>query len=303
MRVALTGATGFVGRSIVDELLARGHHLTVLARDPGAARLRWSSRLKIFAGNVLDARSLAPAFQGQEAVIHLVGIIHEKGGRSFDEVHRRGTQNVVLSAGKAGVRKYLHMSAMGASPCAPSRYGRSKAAGEDAVRQSPMEWTILRPSVIFGPGDGFVTLLANVIRRSPGFMPVIGPGTVRFMPVSVHEVARVFTDALQMPEITQKSFEVGGPEVLTLNQIQREIASALGKKGKPAVHLPLWWGRALAGALELFPHPPLTRDQLKSMKSDNIADTSETTRFFGPFTDDFREGIRRYITPARDASF
>jgi uncharacterized protein YbjT (DUF2867 family) len=256
-------------------------------------------------GDVLDPISLAAACKGREAVLHLVGIIHEKGRQTFDRMHREAVENALAAAQGAGVRRFLHMSAMGSAEEAPSAYGRSKAAGEKAVRASGLDWTVFRPSIIFGPGDGFVSLLAMIVRRNPAFIPVIGPGTTQFMPVSVYDVARVFADALGRPETAGKSFEVGGPEVFSLNDIYREIAAAVGKPGKPLFHFPIWYGRLLATGFEwaarhgILPDPPLTRDQLLSLSRDSVADVSATELVFGGPWRPFREGIREYLQGGR----
>jgi NADH dehydrogenase len=297
MRIAVTGGTGFVGRSVVNELLRRGHDVRVLARRPDDARSRFNRPVPAVAGDLADGAALASAFAGRDAVVHLVGIINEKEGRSFDEVHRQGTENVVAAAKAAGARRLLHMSAMGSSADAPSEYGRTKAAGEEAVRRSGLDATIFRPSVIFGPGDGFATTLAGVVRLSPLVVPVIGPGTVRFMPVSIRDVARIFAEALEKPETAGRTFELGGPETLSLNEIYREIAAALGHPGKPLVHLPVWYGRILAALMSVLPSPPLTRDQLRSLSRDNVGDTGPTAETFGAPSAKFGEGIREYLRP------
>ncbi|HET7453480.1 MAG TPA: complex I NDUFA9 subunit family protein [Thermoanaerobaculia bacterium] len=297
MKIAITGGTGFVGGRVVDELLRRGHEPVVLAREPDATRSRFNRPVTTVAGSISDVRAIERAVGGSDAVIHLVGVINESEGVAFDEVHRQGPENVVAAMRKAGVRRLLHMSAMGSSADAPSKYGRTKAAGEEAVRRSGLDATIFRPSIIFGPGDGFVTLLAKIVRANPGFIPVIGRGTVRFMPVSVRDVARVFADAIEKPETAGRTFEVGGPETLTLNDIYREIAAAVGKPNKPIVHLPLWWGRVLATAMAVLPEPPLTRDQLRSLTRDNVGDTAATNATFGAPAVRFAEGIREYVRP------
>jgi NADH dehydrogenase len=297
MKITVTGGTGFVGRRIVDELLRRGHEPTVLARDADATRSRFNRPVLTVAGAISDLAAIEGAVRGSDAVIHLVGIIREAEGVSFDEVHRQGTENVVAAMRKAGVRRLLHMSAMGSSSDAPSEYARTKAAGEEAVRRSGLDAAIFRPSIIFGPGDGFVTLLAKIVRANPGFIPVIGPGIVRFMPVSVREVARIFADALEKPETAGRTFEVGGPETLTLNAIYREIAAAVGKPTKPILHLPLWFGGILATAMAVLPEPPLTRDQLRSLTRDNVGDTSAANAAFGAPTLCFADGIREYVRP------
>jgi len=305
MKILVTGGTGFVGTHVVNRLLHRGHAVAVLARDPRKARNRFNRPVEIAEGSVLDRDQVAAAAAGRDAVVHLVGVINEKGGQTFDRMHREATENVVAAAKSAGVRRYLHMSAMGSSDDSPSEYGRTKAAGEKAVRASGLDWTIFRPSIIFGQGDGFVSLLAPIVRMNPGFIPVIGPGTTKFQPVAIEDVARVFADALEKPEAIGRAFEVGGPDVLTLNDIYREIAAAVGKPGKPLLHLPLWYGRVLAGGFEwlarrgVFADPPLTRDQLKSLGRDNAADVSATVALFGGEWKRFRAGIREYLSTGR----
>ena len=302
MKILVTGGTGFVGTHLVNSLSRRGHDVAVLARHPERARNRYNRPVERVRGDVLDGPSLVAALRGRDAVIHLVGIIHEQGTQTFDRMHRLAPENVVAAAREAGVRRLLHMSAMGASEDAPSEYSRTKAAGERAVAQSDLDWTVFRPSIVFGPGDGFVSLLAPIVQKNPLFIPVIGRGETRFQPVSVYDVARVFADALEKPETIGRRFEVGGPDVFTLNEIYREIATVLGKPRKPLVHLPLWWGRILARLFESFArrgwiaHPPLTRDQLKSLSRDNVGDVSETVNVFDGEWREFRTGLREYLT-------
>ena len=301
MKVLVTGGTGFVGTHLVNTLLRRGHAVAVLSRDREATRNRYNLPVEAVAGDVLDRRSLDAALNERDAVIHLVGIIWETGTQTFDRVHRGGVENVIAAMDSAGVRRLLHMSAMGSFEDSPSAYGRTKAAGEKVVRGSRLSWTVFRPSIIFGPGDGFVSLLARIIRGNPVFIPVIGDGTTRFMPVSVYDVARVFADSLEKPETIGKAYEVGGPETFTLNDLYREIAAAVGKGRKRLVHFPLWWGRFLAARFESLARrgwidvPPLTRDQLKSLSRDNTGDTSETVRVFGGEWRALRPGIREYL--------
>ncbi|HTR03298.1 MAG TPA: complex I NDUFA9 subunit family protein [Thermoanaerobaculia bacterium] len=305
MKVLVTGGTGFVGTHLVNRLVHDGHTVAVLARDPRKTRNRYNRPVETSEGDVLDRASLEAAARGRDAVVHLVGVINEKGRQTFDRMHREATENAVAAAEAAGVRRYLHMSAMGSAEDSPSDYGRTKAAGERAVRSSKLDWTIFRPSIVFGPGDGFVSLLAPIVRDNPGFIPVIGDGQTKFQPVSVRDVARVFSDALAKPETVERAFEVGGPEVFTLDTIYREIAAAVGRPGKPLVHFPLWYGRLLAGAFErlarygLLDDPPLTRDQLKSLGRDNVADVSATVAAFGGAWKAFRPGIREYLSTGR----
>jgi NADH dehydrogenase len=303
LKVLVTGGTGFVGTHLVNGLLRGGHSVAVLARHPDAARNRYNRPVESVPGNALDPASLSRACVGRDAVIHLVGVIWENGEQTFDRMHREAPANVVAAMRSAGVRRLLHMSAMGASDDAPSEYGRTKAAGERVVRESGLDWTIFRPSIVFGPGDGFVSLLAGLVRGNPGFIPVIGSGETRFMPVSIRDVVRVFLDSLEKPETIGQTYEVGGTATFTLNEIYRDIALAVGKRKKPLVHFPLWWGRFLAGRFEgaarrgWVEAPPLTRDQLRSLSRDNVGDTAKTDAVFGPATNEFRLGIREYLHP------
>jgi len=305
MKVLVTGGTGFVGTHLVNALLRRGHAVTVLARDPRKTRNRYNRAVATEEGDVLDRESVERAASGQDAVVHLVGIIVEKGPQTFDRMHREAVENVLEAVKAAGVRRYLHMSAMGSSEDAPSEYSRTKAAGERAVRGSGLDWTIFRPSIVFGYGDGFVGLLAPLVRDNPVFVPVIGDGQNRFQPVAVEDVARVFAEALEKRGTVGQTYEVGGPEALTFDQILREIAAAVGKPGKRLVHLPLWYGRVLARLFEglarrgVFADPPLTRDQLKSMSRDNAADVSATVAAFPGEWKRFGPGIRAYLSNGR----
>ena len=302
MKLLVTGGTGFVGTHLVNALVRRGHEVAVLARRADHARNRYNRPVEPRRGDVLDAASLPAAIAGRDAVIHLVGIIHEKGNQTFDRLHREAVENVVAAMSASGVRRLLHMSAVGAAEDSPSEYGRTKAAGERVVRQSGLDWTIFRPSIVFGPGDGFVSLLAPIVDKNPVFIPVIGKGRTRFQPVSVYDVARVFGDALENPNTVGKTFELGGPDIFTLDEIYREIATVLGKRRKPLLHFPIWWGWFLARTFESLARrgwidaPPLTRDQLKSLSRDNVADVAETLAVFDGDWRELRDGMREYLT-------
>ena len=302
MKLLVTGGTGFVGTHLVNALVRRGHEVAVLARRADHARNRYNRPVEPRRGDVLDAASLPAAIAGRDAVIHLVGIIHEKGNQTFDRMHREAVENVVAAMSASGVRRLLHMSAVGAAEDSPSEYGRTKAAGERVVRQSGLDWTIFRPSIVFGPGDGFVSLLAPIVDKNPVFIPVIGKGRTRFQPVSVYDVARVFGDALENPNTVGKTFELGGPDIFTLDEIYREIATVLGKRRKPLLHFPIWWGWFLARTFESLARrgwidaPPLTRDQLKSLSRDNVADVAETLAVFDGDWRELRDGMREYLT-------
>lgn len=302
VKVFVTGGTGFVGQAILRELHAAGYSMRLLVRDPESPRLtalRSMFPLETHRGDVLDAPTLAGALGGVDAVIHLVGIISEIGNATFDNVHRRGTENVVRTAQEAGIRRLVHMSALGARPNAVSRYHQSKWAAEEFVRRSGLDWTIFRPSIIYGLGDGFVNLFARIARRSP-VVPVMGAGQSRFQPVPVEAVALCFVKAIAEPRAVGQTYDLCGAEVVTLDQIVGLILEVTRRR-RLKVRVPLWMARAQAATLEfLFPAllrkaPPLNRDQLVMLQEDNVGNAKPAVDVFGLRPVPFREGIGKYL--------
>src|SRR6476661_312946 len=201
-RILITGGTGFVGSEIRKALADR--ELRLLVRDPSSVRDAGAAEL-------VRGDALEPAMAGVDAVIHLVAIIEESGDKTFDLVIRQGSENVVTEARNAGVRRLVHMSALGAQPNPAYPYLNAKWGAEQAVRQSGLDWTIIRPSVIFGPRDGFVNVLAGLIRRAP-IIPVVGSGESKFQPVAVGEVAAVYRAVLDDPTAIGQTYELDGGE-------------------------------------------------------------------------------------------
>jgi NADH dehydrogenase len=209
MKVFVTGGTGFVGQAVVRQLHEAGHAILLLARNPKAESAQAiASRYgaEVHTGNILDAASLGGALDGAAAVIHLTDIISEVGKSTFEHVHIDGTRNVLAAAKQAGVRRWVHMSALGTRPHAVSRYHQSKWEAEESVRRSGMEFTIFRPSLIYGPGDEFVRLFARIIRLSP-VVPVMGSPSARFQPVPVEAVAAAFAGALGEPKSIGQTYD------------------------------------------------------------------------------------------------
>ena len=248
MKVLVTGGTGFVGTSVVNRLLQRGHAVAVLARDPRKTRNRYNHPVETVAGNVLDPASLAAAVAGRDAVVHLVGIIHEKGDQTFDRMHREATENVIAAADGRG-REALppHERDGQRARTRPPSTGerRPRARRPCAPRASTGRSSGPRSSS--GPATGSCRCSAPIVRSNPGFIPVIGPGTTRFQPVAVSDVARrLRRRAREARDRSARPSRSAAPQVLTLNEMYREIAAAVGKPGKPLLHLPLWYGRILA---------------------------------------------------------
>jgi uncharacterized protein YbjT (DUF2867 family) len=278
MKVFVTGATGFVGGHLLQALTRRGHEITCLVRSTG----RLSIPAREVVGDATRPEGLAEAMAGMEAAIHLVGIIREFPARgiTFHRLHVEATRNVVAAARQAGVARYLHMSSNGARPDAPSLYHRSKWEAEELVRASGLPYTIFRPSVIFGPGGGFVNLLADMIRRSP-VVPVVGNGRYLLQPVSVATVAEGFALALERPQTAGESFEVCGPDRLTYNRVLDLIGEAVGRGHPAKLHLPVWLMRAAAAGLGRFPWFPVTPDQLTMLFEGNLCGVQTFYETFG----------------------
>ena len=294
MKIAVTGGTGFVGSAIVTELLGRGHEVTVLARKPLDTGSDGQKSLRYVQGDVVKGEGLEGLVEGKDAMIHLVGIIREEGENSFDRVHRQGTENVLNEARKAGVRKFVQMSALGTREDAVSTYHRSKWAGEEAVRSSGLDWTIFRPSIIYGPFDSFINMLADIMIKSP-VMPVLGGGGSLMQPVFVKDVARAFTEAVEETWSKGRIYELGGPDILGFKEILKVISEVIDKK-RVFVSVPIAIVDPLVGVFQtLGIQLPVTRDQLIMLKEDNIRKGGDSLDDFSFDFTPFREGIESYL--------
>jgi NADH dehydrogenase len=287
MKVFLTGATGFVGKHMLERLLAEGHALRALVRDPKNASALARPNVELVAGDVAEGTGLDPGMQGCDAVIHLVGIIVEKGKNTFENVHHVGTRNVVEAAKRTGIKRFVQMSAVGVRADGVAAYQTTKWKGEEEVRRSGIPFCILRPSLIFGQGDGFVTQMMETMRSAPLFRPVPGNGKPKFRPISIDDVTACFVRALTAEAATNQTVELGGADELTLNEVLAEIARCAGVR-KPAVHIPLPLMFAGAAALQrLLKNPPVTVDQLRMLREGSTCD-------IGPMKSIFRVNPRGF---------
>ncbi|OLD76859.1 MAG: hypothetical protein AUG87_06890 [Candidatus Rokubacteria bacterium 13_1_20CM_4_70_14] len=293
-RVFVTGATGFVGRAVVQALRGEGYVVRCLVRRGSEPDLRGVGAIERVEGDVLAPQLLDEGMAGCGAVIHLVGIIREHiaTNTTFYRVHVQGTVNVVAAAAAAGVRRYVHMSALGARDGARSRYHQTKWAAEEAVRACALPWTIFRPSVIYGRGDGLVSPLVRLVRRLP-VVPLVGSG--RLQPVPVEQVAQAVARALGLPAAVKQTYEVGGPDVVTLGELVDLIGTALGRRRILKLHVPDAVARVATRTLQALPYFPLTPDQLLMLDEDNVCDPASLPAAFGLEPLPLATGLRRLL--------
>jgi NADH dehydrogenase len=267
------GGSGFVGRHVCEKLARLGWQITVPTRRAvNAAGVQSLPGLTVIEASVHKEADLARLMPGHDAVVNLVAVLHGNEER-FESVHVDLPGKIASAMKRAGVQRLVHISALGADPQGPSMYQRSKARGETVLHNAGLQLTVLRPSVIFGAEDKFLNLFADLQAIAP-FMPLAGSGT-RFAPVWVADVASAVAVCLQKPDTIGQTYELCGPDVLTLGELVKRSGQWAGVnhgRGRPVIGLPMWMGWLQAAAMELAPGEPLmSRDNLASMKVDNVA--------------------------------
>jgi NADH dehydrogenase len=269
---------------MLRRLLEEGHRVRALVRDPDRAvnaSQPKASGVEYIKGDVVSGAGLDEAMKGCDAVIHLVGIIVEKGTNTFAAVHHLGTRNVVEAAKRNGIQRFILMSALGVRADGVAAYQTSKWKGEEEVRNSGIPYCILQPSLIFGPGDGFVTQMMETMRKAPLFRPVPGDGRPRYRPIFIDDVTACFAAALTNSAATNQTIGLGGSDDLSLNEILAEIARWADVR-KPAVHIPMplmFVGAAIAQTV--LSNPPVTVDQLRMLREGSTCDIGPMKRVFG----------------------
>jgi len=271
-RVVVVGASGFVGRYVVRRLAAAGAVVTAVARNAsGAGFLRPMGdvgQIALVDCDIGDTARLGSLLEGSDAVVNAVGILYERGAQKFRALHEDGPATLAALASKTGVRRFVHISALGAAEDAPASYARSKARGEACARAAFRAATILRPSLIFGPEDSFFNRFAAIARLSPA-LPLIGGGATRFAPVYVGDVAAAVIAALDRDDAPGGIYELAGPREASLKELFELMLAEIGRK---RLLLPLPFGLATVAAffLEWAPHPLLTRDQVRLLRRDAV---------------------------------
>ena len=277
--VTIFGGTGFIGRYLVKRLADGGARIRVMSRDPAQAQFLKPmgdvGQIAPIAYDPDDDASVAAAVAGSDAVVNLIGILYERGARSFEAAHVETARRIAAASTAAGVGRLVQVSALGADARSSSAYARSKAAGETAVSEAFPGATIVRPSIVFGPEDDFFNRFAAIARVSP-FLPLIGGGETRFQPVYVGDVAQAIRRIIDEPRTAGRTYELGGPYVYTFRELMELLLHEIDRR---RALVPISWGLAdfQASVLEQLPSPLLTRDQVRLLKQDNVVASDAAT--------------------------
>ncbi|HET7728085.1 MAG TPA: complex I NDUFA9 subunit family protein [Candidatus Limnocylindrales bacterium] len=287
--ILVTGAGGFVGSHVLPALIDAGHRVVALVRTEASAdRVRrrlapeQQSAVDVRIGDVTRRDTLPDAFAGVDAVLHLVALPRDwDGGQTLRLVNTEGTRNVVEAARAAGVRRFVHQGAMGVVDDPALHYASSKARGEAIVAASGLDWTIVKPSLLYGPRDGFFNILAGLVRMSPGMVPLTGSGRARFQPLAIDDLARIVVATFADPATVGGTYELGGPRWWTYREIMDEVLRAMGAR-RLLVPVPVPLIRLVAASAELVRLPfPVATDQLRQLRLDNIGALDGVRAAFG----------------------
>jgi uncharacterized protein YbjT (DUF2867 family) len=278
-RVAVIGASGFIGRYVVKRLAARGDVIAAVMRDIDAGMILQPmgdvGQIARIRASIADEKRLAAALEGSDAIVNLAGILYERGAQRFETVHHEGARRVGRIAADIGAKRVIHISALGAAAGSPSAYARSKAAGEAAIAEAFPAVTILRPSIVFGPEDDFFNRFGAMAQSLPA-LPLIGGGKTLFQPVYVGDVAAAVVAALDDPATTGGIYELGGPRVYSFRELMRIVLEETQRK-RPLIPVPWALAELMGMVLQLLPAPLLTRDQVRLLRSDNVVSPGAKT--------------------------
>jgi uncharacterized protein YbjT (DUF2867 family) len=288
--ILVTGGTGYVGSRLVQKLVEQGRPVRLLVRDTAEGMRKFPTGVEFARGDVTEPETLPAAMAGVETVIHLVAIIRERGGLTFEKVNYQGTVNVVDAEKEAGVRRHLQMSALGVLRDPNFPYHDTKYRAEQYVKASGLDWTIFRPSIIFGTGDQFFSTLAGLAKLPAPFVLPDG-GTAQFQPVWLWDVIDAFIAALDDPLTIGQTYELGGPEIMSYKEMVSVLMDVTGKH-RPMLPLPAALLKPAAFLFDkVLPKPPVTPEQLKMLRLDNSSKDSATATLIGRLPKSLREGL------------
>ena len=288
--ILITGGSGYVGSHITQRLAGMGKPVRVLVRNPELAKQE--GRLADLdvdwcIGDVTQPETLVAAMEDVDTVIHTVAVAIEKSKGQYEAINYQGTVNIVEAAEKAGVKRFVHMGQMGSSPDIQYRFLRSKGLAEKAVTESDLAWTSLKPSVVWGPEDEFANVFAKLVLLTPIIYPIIGDGKAAFQSIWVEDLVSAVVGSMDDAETIGQIYELGGPEVLTIEDIERRSLEAIGKK-RLFIPFPIPLLRVIVSVMELvFPNPPVTSSLLDLLSVNNVPEDNQIARFVDdprPFT-------------------
>ncbi len=265
--ITVVGGTGFIGRRLVERLVGRGALVRVVSRR-AEHEGDLSPKIKRVAGSIEDPATVERAVDGASALVYLLGTTSARSEREFYALHRDVPVRLAAAARRAGVQRFVHVSAMGIGLDAPSMADRSKAAGEIAVREAFPGANFIRPALVYGPGDHFFTLFAQLVRGAPA-IPLIGGGRTRFQPMHVEDVAEAMARVLEDAGTAGRAFELGGSEIYTFRELIERLCAAIGRRPW-LVPVPFLLAEAGAFATQWLPNAPLTVDQVRLLKTDKV---------------------------------
>jgi uncharacterized protein YbjT (DUF2867 family) len=265
--ITVIGGTGFIGRRLVTRLVDRGTPVRIVSRRPHV-NAGSPPKIENVLGGIEDPSTIERAVDGASAVVNLAGTTAAKSARQFYAVHRDGPARLAQAARRAGVARLVHVSAMGVALDAPSLADRSKAAGELAVREAFRDVNIVRPALVYGPGDHFFTRFAALARSAPA-LPLIGGGRTRFQPMHVDDAAEAIATVLEAPDVGGRAFELGASEIFSFRELLELLCEAIGRRPW-LVPVPFAFAEAGAYVMQWLPHPPLTVDQVRLLKTDKV---------------------------------
>ncbi len=291
--ILVTGGTGLVGSHLVRVLVEKGCAVRCLVRAPQKAGEVLPAGVELFQGEINDPELVRKACQGSDQVIHLVAIIREQGNDTFERINVEGTLNLVIAAGQAGVKQFIHMSALGACDDARYIYAYSKWRGEEAVRQSGLNWTILRPSIVYGQGFNFFNRMGQALKMFPKpFVPVPGRENTLFQPIAVEDVVNCLVQVCDNPNMMGRIIEIGGPEHLSYVQMLDTFLACLGEK-RYKLYVPMPLMRLVVLLMSIvWQDPPVTAIELRQLDMDNTTALSAVADTFGFEPKPLHEGLK-----------
>ncbi|HET6348450.1 MAG TPA: NAD(P)H-binding protein [Candidatus Krumholzibacteria bacterium] len=290
MKILVTGGTGFIGTALRRALKNNGHDVRLLVRTGSVDKVDPREGFEVVTGDIFDTHACLRAVAGCDAVVHLIGIRREipHDGITYEAMHTEATYGIVDAARRAKVRRFIHMSAIGARPDAPSRYHRTRFEAEEIVRKAGMRWTIFRPSIVFGAGDEFHPLVADLVHRH--VVPVIDGGKSEFQPIALQNVVEPMAHSVVMPETQGSVYEAGGPERIKFIEIIYKVARHYGVWPN-TFSLSSLVAKPVVKFAQRFPSFPLSYEELLMLLEDNTCDPAEFVKTFGVTLETYEDKI------------